>query len=181
MIAVLILTSLFALAALAKAVRVVPRERAGIVERLGRYTRSLPPGVHVLVPVIDRVRYLVDLREQVVGLAPQPVPTQDDRIVTVDTVIHVQVVDPVAASYQIDDHVRATEQLTTTVLHSLIGSMSLAEVLADHYVMGDAVRAALDEVTSTWGVRVDKVELKTSTPLTPRVTSDAHPGTTPTS
>ena len=118
---VLALILIFVIVALVKAVRIVPQAVAIIVERLGRYSRTLEPGLHLLVPFIDRVRASVDLREQVVSFPPQPVITEDNLVVSIDTVIYFQVTDPKAATYEIANYIGAIEQLTVTTLRNVIG------------------------------------------------------------
>src|SRR5207247_7553722 len=114
--------------------RAVPRPRAGVIERLGRYQRTLTPGLAIVVPFIDRLRPLIDLREQVVSFPPQPVITEDNLVVNIDTVIYYQVTDPKAASYEIADYIAGIEQLTVTTLRNVSGGMTLEETLTsrDH-------------------------------------------------
>ena len=109
-----VLVVLFIVVLLAKTVRIVPQARAGIVERFGKYKETLPAGLNVVVPFVDKVRYLIDLREQVVSFPPQPVITEDNLVVSIDTVIYFQVTDPVAATYEIANYIQAVEQLTMT-------------------------------------------------------------------
>jgi regulator of protease activity HflC (stomatin/prohibitin superfamily) len=113
-----------ALVLFARTVRIVPQARAGVVERLGRYSRTLNPGLAVLIPVIDRLRPLIDLREQVVSFEPQPVITEDNLVVSIDTVIYYQVTDAKAAMYEIANYIQAIEQLTVTTLRNVIGGMT---------------------------------------------------------
>src|SRR5512133_2041 len=111
----------FVLLALARTIRIVPQARAGVVERLGRYQRTLSPGLALVVPFVDRLRPLIDLREQVVSFPPQPVITEDNLVVNIDTVIYFQVTDAKAATYEINNYIQATEQLTVTTLRNVIG------------------------------------------------------------
>ena len=114
---------------LAKTVRIVPQARAGIVERFGKYKETLPAGLNIVMPFIDKVRYLIDLREQVVSFPPQPVITEDNLVVSIDTVIYFQVTDPVAATYEIANYIQAVEQLTMTTLRNIVGGMDLEQTL----------------------------------------------------
>src|SRR5512134_2096788 len=125
----LIVLAVFVFVVAATAIRIVPQARAGIVERLGRYTRTLDPGLTLIVPFVDRVKPLLDLREQVVSFPPQPVITEDNLVIQIDTVIYFQVTDPKAASYEIADYIAAIEQLTVTTLRNVIGGMTLEETL----------------------------------------------------
>src|SRR5689334_20754067 len=101
---------------LARTVRIIPQARAGIVERFGKYKETFPAGLNYVMPFVDRVRYLIDLREQVVSFPPQPVITEDNLTVSIDTVIYFQVTDPVSATYEIANYIQAVEQLTMTTL-----------------------------------------------------------------
>jgi regulator of protease activity HflC (stomatin/prohibitin superfamily) len=156
--------TLFVLVTLVRSVRIVPQARAGIVERLGRYQRTLDPGLTVVVPFIDRVLPLVDLREQVVSFPPQPVITQDNLVVSIDTVIYYQVTDPRSATYEIANYIAGIEQLTVTTLRNVIGGMDLEQTLTSREEINNALRSVLDEATGKWGIRVNRVELKAIDP-----------------
>ncbi len=158
------LVALFIFVTLLKSVRIVPQARAGIVERLGRYQRTLAPGLTVLVPYIDRVLPLVDLREQVVSFPPQPVITEDNLVVSIDTVIYYQVTEPKDATYEITDYIAGIEQLTVTTLRNVIGGMDLEQTLTSREDINNALRSVLDEATGKWGIRVNRVELKAIDP-----------------
>jgi regulator of protease activity HflC (stomatin/prohibitin superfamily) len=145
-------------------VRVIPQARAGVVERLGRYSRTLTPGLTLVIPFIDRVRPLLDLREQAVSFEPQPVITQDNLVVSIDTVIYFQVTDPKAATYEIANPVNAIDLLTVTTLRNVIGGMTLEETLTSREKINDQLRGNLDEATGKWGIRVHRVELKSVDP-----------------
>jgi len=151
---------LFAVAVLAKTIRIVPQARAGIVERFGKYKGTLPAGLNVVVPFVDKVRYMIDLREQVVSFPPQPVITEDNLVVSIDTVIYFQVTDPVAATYEIANYIQAVEQLTMTTLRNIVGGMDLEETLTSRDEINSRLRGVLDEATGKWGIRVNRVELK---------------------
>jgi regulator of protease activity HflC (stomatin/prohibitin superfamily) len=155
-----LLVVLFIVVMLAKTVRIVPQARAGIVERFGKYKGTLPAGLNIVVPFIDRVRYLIDLREQVVSFPPQPVITEDNLVVSIDTVIYFQVTDPVAATYEIANYIQAIEQLTMTTLRNIVGGMDLEETLTSRDSINTGLRGVLDEATGKWGIRVNRVELK---------------------
>ncbi|MFL6131364.1 MAG: SPFH domain-containing protein [Nocardioidaceae bacterium] len=157
---VLVLLVVFAVAVLTKTVRIVPQARAGIVERFGKYKASLPAGLNIVVPFVDKVRYMIDLREQVVSFPPQPVITEDNLVVSIDTVIYFQVTDPVAATYEIANYIQAVEQLTMTTLRNIVGGMDLEEALTSRDEINSRLRGVLDEATGKWGIRVNRVELK---------------------
>src|SRR6476619_5468926 len=152
------------LAALSRAMRVVPQARAYIVERFGSYDRTLSAGFNVLVPGADRVRSRIDLREQVVSFAPQPVITEDNLVVHIDTVLYFQVTDPRAATYEIASYIQALEQLTVTTLRNVIGGMDLERTLTSREEINGQLRGVLDDATGRWGIRVNRVELKAIDP-----------------
>jgi regulator of protease activity HflC (stomatin/prohibitin superfamily) len=160
----LIVIAAVVLIVLSRSVRIVPQARAGIVERLGRYHRTLTPGLTVLVPFIDRLKPLIDLREQVVSFPPQPVITQDNLVVSIDTVIYFQVTDPKAASYEIADYIQGVEQLTVTTLRNVVGGMDLEKTLTSRDEINNVLRGVLDEATGKWGLRANRVELKAIDP-----------------
>src|ERR671924_512298 len=155
---------LFALFVAAKTVRIIPQARAGVVERLGRYSRTLTPGLVIVVPFIDRIRDMIDLREQVVSFAPQPVITEDNLVVSIDSVIYFQVTDPKAATYEIADYIQAIGQHTVTTLRNVIGGMTLEDTLTSRDHINAQLRTLLDEATGKWGIRVNRVELKAIDP-----------------
>jgi regulator of protease activity HflC (stomatin/prohibitin superfamily) len=155
---------LFVVVILAKTVRVVPQARAGIVERFGKYKQTLPAGLNFVVPFIDKVRYIIDLREQVVGFPPQPVITEDNLSVDIDTVIYFRVTDPIAATYEIANYISAIEQLTMTTLRNIVGGMDLEQTLTSRDQVNNGLRGVLDEATGKWGIRVNRVEVKSIDP-----------------
>jgi regulator of protease activity HflC (stomatin/prohibitin superfamily) len=165
-VAVLLLVLVLGLAAFAvvRSVRIVPQARAGIVERFGRYHRTLYGGLNVVMPFIDRLRPLIDLREQVVSFPPQPVITKDNLVVGIDTVIYFQVTDARAATYEIANYVAAVEQLTVTTLRNVVGGMDLDTTLTSRDKINGELRHVLDETTGRWGLRVSRVELKAIEP-----------------
>jgi regulator of protease activity HflC (stomatin/prohibitin superfamily) len=161
---VLAVIALFVLVLLAKTVRVIPQARAGVVERFGRYSRTLTPGLTIVIPFIDRVRPLLDLREQAVSFEPQPVITEDNLVVSIDTVIYFQVTDPKSATYEIANPVNAIDLLTVTTLRNVIGGMTLEQTLTSRETINDQLRGILDDATGKWGIRVHRVELKSVDP-----------------
>jgi regulator of protease activity HflC (stomatin/prohibitin superfamily) len=161
---VLVVVAVLALAVLATTVKIVPQARAGIVERLGRYHRTLDAGLALVIPFVDRVKPLLDLREQVVSFDPQPVITEDNLVVHIDTVIYFQVTDAKAATYEIADYIGAIEQLTTTTLRNVIGGMTLEQTLTSRDEINAQLRGVLDDATGKWGIRVNRVELKSVEP-----------------
>ena len=160
----LIALAVFVLIVLSRTIRIVPQARAGIVERLGRYQRTLDAGLAIIVPFIDRLRPLIDLREQVVSFPPQPVITEENLTVSIDSVIYFQVTNPKDASYEIADYIAAVEQLTVTTMRNVIGGMTLEETLTSRDKISAQLRGVLDEATGRWGIRVNRVELKAIDP-----------------
>jgi regulator of protease activity HflC (stomatin/prohibitin superfamily) len=155
---------LLVLVALVRTVRIVPQARAGIVERLGRYSRTLDAGLAILVPFVDRLRPLIDLREQVVSFPPQPVITADNLVVGIDTVLYFQITDPKAATYEIANYIQAVEQLTVTTLRNVVGNLQLEQALTSRDHINAELRGVLDEATGRWGIRVNRVEIKAIDP-----------------
>jgi regulator of protease activity HflC (stomatin/prohibitin superfamily) len=161
---VLIVVAAVVLITLSRGIRIVPQARAGIVERLGRYHRTLEAGLALVVPYVDRVRPLIDLREQVVSFNPQPVITEDNLVIQIDTVLYFQVTDPKAATYEIANFISGVEQLTVTTLRNVVGGMTLEDTLTSRDQVSGALRHVLDEATGKWGIRVNRVELKAVDP-----------------
>jgi regulator of protease activity HflC (stomatin/prohibitin superfamily) len=161
---VLLVIAAFVLLVLWRTVRIVPQARAGVVERFGRFSRTLNAGLAIVVPFVDRVREMVDLREQVVSFQPQPVITQDNVVVSIDTVIYFQVTDAKAATYEIADFIQGIEQLTVTTLRNVIGGLDLEATLTSRDQINQQLRGVLDEATGKWGIRVNRVELKAIDP-----------------
>ena len=161
---VLLVVAAFVLLTLGRTIRIVPQARAGVVERLGRYSRTLSPGLAIVVPFVDRVRDMMDLREQVVSFDPQPVITEDNLVVNIDTVIYFQVTDAKAATYEIANYIQGIEQLTVTTLRNVIGGLALEKTLTSRDEINDRLRGVLDEATGKWGIRVNRVEIKAIDP-----------------
>ncbi|MGW0482580.1 SPFH domain-containing protein [Nonomuraea sp. NPDC003214] len=149
---------------LARTIRIIPQATAAVIERLGRYHRTLTPGLNLVVPFIDRIKDLIDLREQVVSFPPQPVITSDNLVVSIDTVIYFQVTNPRAATYEIANFLVGVEQLTVTTLRNVVGGMDLERTLTSREEINTELRGSLDEATGKWGIRVNRVELKAIDP-----------------
>jgi regulator of protease activity HflC (stomatin/prohibitin superfamily) len=154
----------FALFLAARTVRVIPQARAGVVERFGRYSRTLEPGLTIVMPFVDRVRPLIDLREQVVTFPPQPVITEDNVSVGIDTVLYFTITDPKSASYEVANPLQAIEQLTVTSLRNIVGDLTLEETLTSRDQVNTRLRLVLDERTGKWGIRINGVEIKSIDP-----------------
>ena len=161
---VVVVIAILALIVLVRSVRIVPQARAAVVERLGRYIRTASPGLTVLVPFVDRMRPMIDLREQVVSFPPQPVITSDNLTVAIDSVIYFQVTEPRAATYEIQNYIQAVEQLTITTLRNVVGALNLEQALTSRDSINTQLRGVLDEATGPWGIRVARVEIKAIDP-----------------
>src|SRR6059058_113031 len=161
---VLIVVAVFFIFVAARTVRIIPQARAGIVERLGRYSRTLTPGLTILVPFVDRLKPLIDLREQVVSFPPQPVITSDNLVVQIDTVLYFTVNDAKSVTYEVANPLQAIEQITVTTLRNVIGSLSLEDALTSRDHINAQLRGVLDEATGKWGIRVNRVEIKSIDP-----------------
>ncbi len=171
-----LVVALLAIVLVLRTVRIVPQARASNVERLGRYLRTLEPGLNIVIPLIDRPRQLIDLREQVVSFEPNSVITEDNLVVHIDTVLYFQVTDPRAAAYVIQNYIQAIEQLTVTTLRNVIGALDLEtlrnvigaldleKTLTSREHINSILRGVLDEASGKWGIRVNRVELKAIEP-----------------
>lgn len=164
LLVVLGVLAIFVIVAIWRAVLQVHQGYTVIVERLGKYHKTLKPGLHFLVPFIDSVRQRIDMREQVVPFPPQPVITSDNIVVNIDTVIYYQVTQPEAATYEIANPMSAIEQLAVTTLRNIIGSMDMEQALTGRDQINGQLRGVLDEATGRWGIRVSRVELKAIDP-----------------
>jgi regulator of protease activity HflC (stomatin/prohibitin superfamily) len=149
---------------LKRSIKIVPQGNAGIVERLGKYSKTLPAGLTVLIPFIDRLRPLIDMRERIVSFPPQPVITEDNLVVSIDTVIYFQVTEPKSATYEIENVILGIEQLTVTTLRNAVGGLDLEEALTSRDSINTQLRVVLDDATGKWGVRVNRVEIKAIEP-----------------
>ena len=154
-----------------RSVRIIPQARARNIERFGRYRKTLEPGMNFIIPGIDRVKKEIDLREQVVSFKGAPVITEDNLSVLIDTVLFFQVTDPRAADYEIVDYIGAIEQITATMLRSVIGSMDLEKTLTSRDHINNMLRGVLDDASGKWGIRVTRVEIKAIDP--PKSVKDA--------
>ncbi len=161
---VAIVVVVFLVVMFARTVRIVPQARAGIVERFGRYHRTLSPGLTVLMPFVDRLKPLIDLREQVVSFPPQPVITEDNLVVGIDTVLYFTVNDAKSQTYEVANPLQAIEQITVTTLRNVIGSLTLELALTSRDHINAQLRGVLDEATNKWGIRVNRVEIKSIDP-----------------
>src|ERR687898_1518733 len=161
---VAVVAALLAALVVVRSVRIVPQARARNVERLGRYHKTLEPGLSFVIPFVDRVRGAIDRGERLVSFPPQPVITEDNLVVNIDSVIYFQVTEPKAATYEIADYIQAIEQLTVTTLRNVIGGISLEDTLTSRDHINSQLRVVLDEATGKWGIRVNRVELKAIDP-----------------
>ena len=161
---VIAIVAVLVIVTLMRTIRIVPQARAGVVERFGRYSRTLTPGLALVVPFVDRVKPLLDLREQVVSFQPQPVITEDNLVVSIDTVLYFQVTDAKSATYEIANYVQGIEQLTVTTLRNVIGTLTLEKTLTSRDQINAELRGVLDDATGKWGIRVNRVELKAIDP-----------------
>jgi regulator of protease activity HflC (stomatin/prohibitin superfamily) len=161
---VVVVVVLFVLFMASRTIRVIPQAKAGVVERLGRYSRTLEPGLTLVTPFIDRVRPLVDLREQVVNFSPQSVITEDNVVVAIETVLYFTITDPRSATYEVANPLQAIEQLTVTTLRNVIGGLTLEKTLTSRENVNAELRTVLDEATGKWGIRINRVEIKSVDP-----------------
>ena len=155
MIALLFLTS---------CIKIVPQAKALVIERLGAYQATWSVGLHFKLPIIERVARRVDLKEQVVDFAPQPVITKDNVTMQIDTVVFFQITDPKLYTYGVENPIMAIENLSATTLRNIIGDMELDETLTSRETINTKMRASLDEATDPWGIKVNRVELKNIIP-----------------
>ena len=171
LIILFVVLAVFVVAVLAKSFRIVPQGYCGIIQRLGKYQRTQMAGLTMMIPFVDEMLPLIDMREQVVSFPPQPVITEDNLVVSIDTVVYFQVTDPTAATYGIANYIAAVENLTTTTLRNVVGGMNLEEALTSRDAINTQLRGVLYEATSKWGLRVSRVELKAIDP--PRTIQDS--------
>jgi regulator of protease activity HflC (stomatin/prohibitin superfamily) len=161
---VLLLFALFALIVLLQAVKIVPQKQVKIIERLGKFHRSAEAGLNTILPFLDSVRDTIDLREQITKIEPQPVITRDNVTMEVDAVIYYVVVDPVRATYEVQNLRWGIEQLTLSALRNVIGALDLDHTLTSRDTINAQLRAVLDTATQQWGIKVMRIELKNITP-----------------
>ena len=149
---------------LASCVKIVPQANAYVVERLGAYQGTWSVGLHIKVPLIDKVAKRINLKEQVVDFAPQPVITKDNVTMRIDTVVFFQITDPKMFAYGVENPIMAIENLTATTLRNIIGDLELDQTLTSRETINTKMRASLDEATDPWGIKVNRVELKNIIP-----------------
>jgi hypothetical protein len=149
---------------LASCVKIVPQAYAYVVERLGAYQGTWSVGLHIKMPLIDRVAKKINLKEQVVDFAPQPVITKDNVTMRIDTVVFFQITDPKLFAYGVENPIMAIENLTATTLRNIIGDLELDQTLTSRETINTKMRASLDEATDPWGIKVNRVELKNIIP-----------------
>ena len=149
---------------LASCVKIVPQAYAYVVERLGAYQGTWSVGLHIKMPLIDRVAKKINLKEQVVDFAPQPVITKDNVTMRIDTVVFFQITDPKLFAYGVENPIMAIENLTATTLRNIIGDLQLDQTLTSRETINTKMRASLDEATDPWGIKVNRVELKNIIP-----------------
>jgi regulator of protease activity HflC (stomatin/prohibitin superfamily) len=160
----LVIIAVFALLIASRTVRIIPQARAGVVERLGRYQRTMTPGLGIVIPFVDRVRPLIDLREQVVTFKPAGVITGDNVGIQIDSVLYFTITDAKSVSYEVANPLQAIEQLTVTTLRNVIGGLTLEETLTSRDEINTRLRTVLDDATGRWGIRVNRVEVKAIDP-----------------
>ena len=161
---VLVVLAVLAAVIVASSVKIIPQARTANIERLGKYNRTAGAGLTLIIPFVDRMLPMVDMREQVVSFPPQPVITEDNLVVSIDTVVYFQVTDAKAATYEIANYIHAVEQLTTTTLRNVVGGMNLEEALTSRDSINSQLRGVLDEATGKWGIKVNRVELRAIEP-----------------
>lgn len=161
---VLIVLVIFALVVLLQTIKIVPQKQVKIIERLGKYHFTAEAGLNIIVPFLDSVRETIDLREQITKIEPQPVITRDNVTMEVDAVIYSVIVDPVRATYEVQNLRWGLEQLTLSALRNVIGQLDLDHTLSSRDTTNSQLRAALDSATQQWGVKVMRIELKNITP-----------------
>ena len=164
LVALAVVLAIVVIVGIALGVRVVQQMQVGIVQRLGKFYKTIEPGLHLIIPFIDRVRYTMDMREAVVPFPPQGVITEDNLMVGIDSVIYYQIVDPVRAAYEAQNYIQAIEQLTMTTLRNIIGGMDLEQTLTSREEINQKLRTVLDEATGKWGIKVNRVELRSIEP-----------------
>ena len=163
-ISLIIILCLIVIVIICSTIKIVPQAHAYVIERLGTYQATWSVGLHMKMPVIDKVAKKVTLKEQVVDFAPQPVITKDNVTMTIDTVVFFQITDPKLFSYGVENPIMAIENLTATTLRNIIGDLELDQTLTSRETINTKMRATLDEATDPWGIKVNRVELKNIIP-----------------
>lgn len=149
---------------IAKTIRIIPQSYAYVVERIGAYNRTCTVGLHIMIPLLDRIANKVSLKEQVLDFAPQPVITKDNVTMQIDTVVYFQITDPKLFTYGVVRPLNAIETLTATTLRNIIGDLELDETLASRDIINSRMRSILDEATDPWGIKIHRVEVKNIIP-----------------
>lgn len=163
-IILLVVLALIVVIIIASTIKIVPQSKAYVIERIGAYNRTCGVGLHILIPIFDRVANRVSLKEQVVDFAPQPVITKDNVTMQIDTVVYYQITDPRLFTYGVDRPINAIENLTATTLRNIIGDLELDETLTSRDIINSRMRSILDEATDPWGIKVHRVEVKNIIP-----------------
>lgn len=163
-LSIIIALIVFLLAIIIKNIRIVPQSQAFIIERLGGYLTTWGVGLHVKVPLIDRIVNKVSLKERVLDFQPQPVITKDNVTMMIDTVIYFQITDPKLYTYGVENPMNAIENLSATTLRNIIGELELDGTLTSRDVINTRMRSILDEATDPWGIKVNRVEVKNIIP-----------------
>ncbi len=163
-ISLIIILCLIVIVVICSTIKIVPQAHAYVIERLGTYQATWSVGLHMKMPVIDKVAKKVTLKEQVVDFAPQPVITKDNVTMRIDTVVFFQITDPKLFSYGVENPIMAIENLTATTLRNIIGDLELDQTLTSRETINTKMRATLDEATDPWGIKVNRVELKNIIP-----------------
>ena len=161
-IAVVVLAMIFVITA--KGIKIVPESRVYVIERLGKYSQGLQSGLNFINPFFDRVAKVISLKEQVVDFPPQPVITKDNATMQIDTIVYFQITDPKLYTYGVERPISAIENLTATTLRNIIGDMTVDQTLTSRDTINTAMRSELDEATDPWGIKVNRVELKSILP-----------------
>ena len=166
MLYVFIGLALFVVVVLAANIKIVPQSKAYVIERLGAYNTTWQTGLHVKIPLLDKVSKIVSLKEQVVDFPPQPVITGDNVTMQIDSIIFFQITDPKLYTYGVERPLSAIENLSATTLRNIIGEMELDHTLTSRDTINAKIRVILDEATDPWGIKVNRVELKNIMPPT---------------
>ena len=149
---------------IAKTIRIIPQSYAYVVERIGAYNRTCTVGLHIMIPLLDRIANKVSLKEQVLDFAPQPVITKDNVTMQIDTVVYFQITDPKLFTYGVVRPLNAIETLTATTLRNIIGDLELDQTLTSRDIINSRMRSILDEATDPWGIKIHRVEVKNIIP-----------------
>ena len=156
----IVILVILAIIIIARTIRIVPQSYAYVVERIGAYNRTCNVGLHIMIPLLDRISNKVSLKEQVMDFAPQPVITKDNVTMQIDTVVYFQITDPKLFTYGVVRPLNAIENLTATTLRNIIGDLELDETLTSRDIINSRMRSILDEATDPWGIKIHRVEVK---------------------